>query len=549
MPPRLPALLARAIPLPLASWPLAVLVAAFLLPGLVGHDPWKTEDAVGFGVVHQMLVSGDWLAPQLAGEPYYEDGPLYFWVAALFVKALGTVLPPHDAARFASALFVLAALWCVRLAGRELYGKPQGDLSMLAMLGSVGLLWHAHETTAETAMLAGLAAAYYGVAISHRKPYKGAFFFGLGSGVAFLAKGLVALVQPFAAALLVLVISAPYRQRSFAVAVGLGLLILAPFVLVWPGWLASRTPDYFEGWLAWQLANVSHPPTLPKLLEILKTLAWGAWPVLPMTLWATWEYRRNLREPGFAAPFVASIVSFVLLLFMPDPRDMDVLALLVPLSIPAGAAALALRRGAANALTWFAIMTFTLVGSYMWLMWLVTLIGFPEQLARTATRLEPGFILEVHWLSLAFALAITAAWWILILRVERSTLRSVTLWAAGMTLVWGLVATLWLGWIDYGKSYRSVAESLRKALPAKARCVESRELGATQRAVFHYHAGLITRRAEVHGRTDCPYLLVQENVRARTVEPGTGWVRVWEGHRQPRDRERYRLYRRTEARR
>ena len=549
MSPRLPALLARPIPLPLASWPLAVLVAAFLLPGLVGHDPWKTEDAVGFGVVHQMLVSGDWLAPHLAGEPYYEDGPLYFWVAALFVKALGAVLPPHDAARFASALFVLAALWCVRLAGRELYGKPQGDLSMLAMLGSVGLLWHAHETTAETAMLAGLAAAYYGVAISHRKPYKGAFFFGLGSGVAFLAKGLVALMQPFAAALLVLAISAPYRQRGFAVAVGLGLLILAPFVLVWPGLLASRSPDYFEGWLAWQLANVSHPPTLPKLLDILKTLAWGAWPVLPMTLWATWEYRRNLREPGFAAPFVASIVSFVLLLFMPNPRDMDVLALLVPLSIPAGAAVLALRRGAANALAWFAIMTFTLVGSYMWLMWLVTLVGFPERLAGHAARLEPGFVLEVHWLSLAFALAITAGWWILILRVERSTLRSVTLWAAGMTVVWGLVSTIWLGWIDYGKSYRRVAESLRKALPAKVGCVESRGLGESQRAVFHYHAGLITRRAEVHGRTDCPYLLVQENVRTGTVEPGTGWVRVWEGHRQPRDRERYRLYRRAEARR
>jgi 4-amino-4-deoxy-L-arabinose transferase-like glycosyltransferase len=546
--PKLPALLARPIPLPLASWPLAVLVAAFLLPGLVGHDPWKTEDAVGFGVVHQMLASGDWLAPHLAGEPYYEDGPLYFWVAALLVKALGTVLAPHDAARFASALFVLAALWCVRLAGRELYGKPQGDLSMLAMLGSVGLLWHAHETTAETAMLAGLAAAYYGVAISHRKVYKGAFFFGLGTGVAFLAKGLVALLQPFAAALLVLAISAPYRQRGFAAAVGLGVLILAPFVLVWPGLLASRSPDYFEGWLAWQFANVSHPPTLPKVLAILKTLAWGAWPVLPMTLWATWEYRRNLREPGFAAPFVASIVSFVLLLFMPNPRDMDVLVLLVPLSIPAGAAVLALRRGAANALAWFAIMTFTLVGSYMWLMWLATLIGFPAPLARTAARLEPGFVLEVRWLPLAFALAITAAWWILILRVERSTLRSVTLWAAGITVVWGLVATIWLDWIDYAKSYRPVAESLRKALPAAVRCVESRDLGATQRAVFHYHAGLVTRRFEVHGPTGCPYLLVQANIRVPSAEPGRGWVRVWEGQR-PRDRERYRLYRRTEARR
>jgi 4-amino-4-deoxy-L-arabinose transferase-like glycosyltransferase len=184
----------------------------------------------------------------------------------------------------------------------------------------------------------------------------------------------------------------------------------------------------------------------------------------------------------------------------------------------------------------------------MWTMWLVTLIGFPPRLAGHAARLEPGFVLHVHWPSLAFAIAISVAWWVLILRVQRSTLRSVTLWAAGMTVVWGLVSTLWLSWIDYGKSYRSVAESLRKALPAKARCVESRDLGATQRAAFHYHAGLVTRRAEVHGLTDCPYLLVQSSTSARTAEPGKAWVRIWEGHRQPRDRERYRLYRRAGAR-
>ncbi len=79
-----------------------------------------------------------------------------------------------------------------------------------------------------------------------------------------------------------------------------------------------------------------------------------------MTVWATWAYRRRLREPGFAVPFVASIVSFVLLLLMRNPRDIDMLALLVPMSIPAGVAAIALRRGAANALAWFAVMTFTL---------------------------------------------------------------------------------------------------------------------------------------------------------------------------------------------
>jgi hypothetical protein len=51
----------------------------------------------------------------------------------------------------------------------------------------------------------------------------------------------------------------------------------------------------------------------------------------------------------------------------------------------------------------------------------------------------------------------------------------------------------------------------------------------------------------MHGRTGCPYLLVQINTRAPTAEPGPGWVRVWEGNR-PRDRERYRLYRRAAVR-
>jgi len=537
---------ARRIPLPLSSWPLAALVAAFLLPGLVGHDPWKTEDALGFGVVYQMLASGDWLRPMLAGEPFYEDGPLYPWVAAALVKLLAGVFPPHDAARFASALFVLAALWFVRLAARELYGKREGDLSTLAFMGAAGLVWHAHETAAETAMIAGLAAAYYGVAISHRKPYKGALAFGAGAGVAFLSKGITAAAQPLAAALLVLVFSAPFRRRIPAVA-AVGLATLAPFLLAWPAALALHAPDYLAGWVAWQLDNIGHPPGLAELANVLKTFAWALFPVWPMTLWATWEYRRRLREPGFAVPLAASIVSFVLLLLMRAPRDIDMLALLVPLAIPAGAAAVALRRGAANALAWFAMMTFTLAAGYMWFMWIATLVGVPGRIAGHAARLEPGFKLTVEWWPLAFALLLTLAWFVLILRAERSTLRSLTHWAAGMTLIWGLATTLWLGWIDYGKSYRPVAASLHRALPAAVRCVESRGLGATQRAVFHYHAGLVTRRAEVHGRTGCPYLLVQSSTRAPAADPGPGWVRVWEGSR-PRDRERYRLYRRSGTR-
>lgn len=542
----MPDWLHRRIPIPLPAPALALLVAAFLLPGLIGHAPWKTEDAVGFGVVWQMLQDGGWLTPRLAGEPWFDDGPLYFWVAAIFVKALGSVLPPPDAARFASALFVLLALWFVRLASRELYGRVQGDLSALAFMGCVGLMWHAHEVAAETAMLAGVAAAYYGLAIAHKKPLKGGVVFGLGAAIAFLAKGLPALAHPLLAALLVLPLSAFVHARNYAIAVGVGVAVVAPFVIGWPLLLRSAAPQYFDGWLSWQVTAVASAATMDSTLDLLKLLSWAAWPAWPLTLWASWAYRRHLRDPGFAVPFVGTFVALVLLAFAGVDREMDALAILVPLAIPAGSAAVALRRGAANALTWFALMTFSLLAAASWFMWVAMMTGVPERTYRNVMKLVPGFVPEFAWLPFAVAVALTAAWAVLVARCDRSTLRSVPFWSAGMALSWGIATTIWLPWIDHGKSYAAVGAGMARALPQKVACIESRGLGETQRAAFHFHAGVVTLRAEIHGRTKCPYLLVQSVASAPAADPGREWRRVWEGAR-PRDRERYRLYRRTGA--
>jgi len=38
-----------------------LLVLTWMLPGLVGHDPWKVEEAINFGAVLEMLRSGDWI--------------------------------------------------------------------------------------------------------------------------------------------------------------------------------------------------------------------------------------------------------------------------------------------------------------------------------------------------------------------------------------------------------------------------------------------------------------------------------------------------------
>ena len=56
---------------------LVVLCAAFVCMGLVGHDPWKTEDATSIGVASEMASRGDLLVPTLAGETYLAPPPLH----------------------------------------------------------------------------------------------------------------------------------------------------------------------------------------------------------------------------------------------------------------------------------------------------------------------------------------------------------------------------------------------------------------------------------------------------------------------------------------
>src|SRR5688572_16441342 len=97
-------------PTPLKTTLFVVVCLAWLLPGLVGHDPWKADEAVVFGIVHEILRTGQWLVFTIAGEPHFGKAPLFIWTAAALAKALGGLLPLHDAARLAAGLYMAATL-------------------------------------------------------------------------------------------------------------------------------------------------------------------------------------------------------------------------------------------------------------------------------------------------------------------------------------------------------------------------------------------------------------------------------------------------------
>jgi hypothetical protein len=172
------------------------------------------------------------------------------------------------------------------------------------------------------------------------------------------------------------------------------------------------------------------------------------------------------------------------------------------------------------------------------------LTGLPPRLASNFFRQAPGFVLEFKPLYVLFALALALGWLYFVFFSLRSPMRSLLRWAAGIVLLWGTFAMLWMPWADYQKSYRSVALQLRSKIPVGSGCIAQKALGVSQAAALDYHADIRARPFSIVKPDACPLLLVQGNPQHEFDGPGAGWVKLADVGR-PGDRgERYRLYQR-----
>lgn len=530
--------------LPLGGFALVLLFALFLLPGLVGHDPWKVEDANHFGVVWRLLQGDSWFDLNLAGESW-PKAPLYYWLAALSAKALAGVLPAYDGARFATALCAALAFYTLGRASRELHGRDEQTAAPLLLAGCLGLLVHVHETQPVIAYLAAQGAALWGLALIQRRPLAGALTFGTATGLAVLSTGLGGLPALLLPVLALPLVTSQHRGRVTAAA-GAALVLAAAVAALWPLSiiLAQAPTTQLEAWWSVESTQLQHLPAMREAaLQLLNVAPWYAWPALPVAAWTLWIKRRQLGTPALLLPLLAVIGAVASIIATTDARSIAGLPLLPPLALLGAAGLRHLRRGAANGFDWFGMTTFTLAGGLVWLGWGAMTFGRPEQIARNFAKLSPGYEANIPPLALGLAGAATLAWLWLIFSSPRSPYRAVTHWVAGMTLVWGLVSALWLPWIDHGKTYRPVVESLARTLPANAGCVAGQGLTPAMRSALDYFADIRTKPLESMGNHRCHWLLALGG--ARLNRPPDGWVQVWEGHRASDRAERLRLFRRA----
>jgi 4-amino-4-deoxy-L-arabinose transferase-like glycosyltransferase len=571
-PVRLPAAATLALPR-LALFALGLL---YILPGLIGREPWKNDDAASFGIMWTMAHGSlnDWLWPNIAGLSALEEGPLAFWLGALSIKLFGPLLGDVLGSRVgsvASFLIGVLAVWYsafnlgrrsdaqpLRLAfgGQpepDNFGRTLADAAVLIYLGCLGLLLHSHESSAESLQVALLALLLYrSIRYFERQSLRNASLMGLALGLLTLTRGWVTPTFLLLALLLCsqfLRLSLLRTLRDLILALLVALLIIAVWLL--PAYLIQPYGGMpLNAWMAWNHAQLGWP-TLTSLQFFFRVGLWFCWPAWPFAAWAIYAWRRQHHVLHIVVPLAFVVMLILLALFHPEPEQGQLLLLLPPLAIMAAFGLLTMKRGAINAIDWFSVMALTTCAAVIWLFWIAKLSGWPSQLAWNVLKLVPGHTPELGVPALIVALSATAGWIALVhWRLSRQPAvlwRAVVLSSSGLILIWILLMTLFLPELNYSKSYASVARQIAQKLPSDVTCIES-NAGPAQRASFAFYGNLPFAGVQ-EKRAQCNMLLLQDSLKIKDSREighqyrNQQWRLLWEGRR-PSDRdERFRLYR------
>jgi 4-amino-4-deoxy-L-arabinose transferase-like glycosyltransferase len=172
---------------------LALLWAGIYLPGLGGEE-LKGEEPRRALPGLEMIRSGDWLAPRVAGEAYDRKPPLINWLAAAGTLATGRI--DEFSVRWPVAVLVLAMGLGTFAGVARAAGRKAGFLAAVFALTHIGLMEKGRlvEIDGAYTALAGLAfAAWFGWVGGggprRPRPWRGWLASGLFLGLAFLAKG------------------------------------------------------------------------------------------------------------------------------------------------------------------------------------------------------------------------------------------------------------------------------------------------------------------------------------------------------------------------
>ncbi|RKR67391.1 4-amino-4-deoxy-L-arabinose transferase-like glycosyltransferase [Acidovorax sp. 94] len=519
MNPPTPAIVTQNAVSPLPRWALVLLCIAYVVPGFVGRDPWKSADVTAFGYMLELAHGHTpWLSPLLGGMPPETEGLLPYWLGAWAIQLAPQWVSAEMAVRLPFALLLvitLIATWyavyyLARSPGAQPvafafggeanppdYARAIADGGLLALIACLGLAQLSHEVTSYLVQLSCTALIFFAVAAMPHRTVAPAVALAAGM-VGLTLAGAPALAALLGLGSMVVVVYAPGSQTDHRLrwALALGAITLAAALIAWGLDLWRwRIVDSGSGGKEWQ--------------SLARLLLWFGWPAWPLALWTLWRWRKQIisrqGHRHLLLPLWFSAVSIAATITT-QPADRALLLGLPALAALAAFALPTLRRSVGALIDWFTLLFFTVSALGIWVIWIAMQTGVPAKPAANVAKLAPGFVPQFSALALVVALAATVGWcslvWWRAARNRAPIWKSLVLPASGAALGWLLLMTLWLPLLDYARSYRPQVRSVMAALGPSPGCVQTVGLNRAQVAALQYHGGLSLQRAGLQDECD-----------------------------------------------
>ena len=527
--------------------------AAYVLPGLLGREPWKGNEFTAFA--HMLALAeghSQWLNPTVWGQVPELDALLPYWLGAWAIQIAPSWMSAGMASRVPFAILsglTLASTWYgvyylalspqaqpVAFAfGGEAkpkdYARTMADGAVLALIACLGLALPSHEATPILAQLAFVGSAFFGVAALpyHPRYSLSALTIGL-LGLCLSGAPSFSVLMAVGSGLLCLMDreSTPRhtarRHALLLMAMSIVVAILSSALDVWH-W---RLMPVHNNWQEWR--------------SIGRLLAWFTWPAWPLAIWTLWRWRnqwtslnwsRHLVLPMWFTALTVGTALFTLSSEQTLLLSLPALATLAVFALPT------LRRSVAALIDWFTLLFFSGCAFVVWVVWIAMQTGWPAQPAANVARLFPGFIPSFTGIGFIAAAVATAVWvWLVVWRTAKhrhALWKSLVLPAGGAALCWLLLTTLWLPLLDFARSYKpwvmQVQAVMAQQSTSSSRCVMTYGLNTGQMTAFHYHGGFDVQPLDgkqAPQKANCEWLMVDFDLRPglAAVVQLNEWTRV-----------------------
>ena len=297
-------------------WLAAVLLLFVFNSALLITDSVESNYAL---TAKEMVVSGDWLSPQIYGQYWFDKPVFFYWLTALGFKLFGFT---EFAARFFPACFGLAGMGLLVWGAKKLFDDKTAFYSGLVLLTSVEFFLISKSVITDAILFfffsGSLLFFYLGYSTPQKKYYYGMY---ACAALATLTKGPIGFLLPGLIMFLFLAFDKGWREIKHMKLCSGSLLFLAiglPWYLAMISLHGDAFTKTFLGTHNFLRATVSEHPRdnviyYYTLVNLLALFPWSG--LLPQCLWQKFVKEDRLQRPDNLTVFLVIWAAAVFFFF------------------------------------------------------------------------------------------------------------------------------------------------------------------------------------------------------------------------------------------